>query len=293
MTPAQLADRRTDRTAAARTRQFRRPRTPPSRRCRPRSPRTDGRARPACSRSSPGIGGGDGEQGRADRRPRSRAPRRHRTISRRGHGAGGPAQPAARGAAHPDRRARTGARGLRSRATPRAAPRSPISAAASTWRWPSACRTSAATARTSSAGCAQILEGRADVRVVGDRFVFQSEVLFDARRRPTISPEGARPNSSAARPTPSCELEKRDPARRQLGAAHRRPHRQAPDQQRRNSPPTGNCRPPAPSRWPSTSSRRASSPNRLVAAGFGEFSRRSTPATPTKPIAATAASSSS
>ena len=35
----------------------------------------------------------------------------------------------------------------------------------------------------------QILEGRADVRVVGDRFVFQSEVLFDAGQA-QISPEG-------------------------------------------------------------------------------------------------------
>ena len=34
-----------------------------------------------------------------------------------------------------------------------------------------------------------ILEGRADVRVVGDRFVFQSEVLFDAGEA-DISPEG-------------------------------------------------------------------------------------------------------
>lgn len=34
-----------------------------------------------------------------------------------------------------------------------------------------------------------ILEGRADVRVVGDRFVFQSEVLFDAGAA-AISPEG-------------------------------------------------------------------------------------------------------
>ena len=35
----------------------------------------------------------------------------------------------------------------------------------------------------------QILEGRADIQVVGDRFVFQSEVLFPAGEA-TISPEG-------------------------------------------------------------------------------------------------------
>lgn len=35
----------------------------------------------------------------------------------------------------------------------------------------------------------EVLEGRADVRVVGDRFVFQSEVLFDAGEA-AISPEG-------------------------------------------------------------------------------------------------------
>ena len=35
----------------------------------------------------------------------------------------------------------------------------------------------------------EILEGRADIRVVGDRFVFQSEVLFDAGQA-VISAEG-------------------------------------------------------------------------------------------------------
>src|SRR5665647_2351632 len=35
----------------------------------------------------------------------------------------------------------------------------------------------------------QILEGRADVQVVGDRFVFQSEVLFPAGEA-TVAPEG-------------------------------------------------------------------------------------------------------
>ena len=56
--------------------------------------------------------------------------------------------------------------------------RSPTSAASSTWRSPARSRSSAASARSSSAGCASCSATGPDVRIVGDRFVFQSEVLF-------------------------------------------------------------------------------------------------------------------
>ena len=71
----------------------------------------------------------------------------------------------------------------------RAGAASPISASASTSRWRSGCRNCRATAPTSSAGCAQILGNRPDIRIVGDRFVFQSEVFFDTGQA-VLQPEG-------------------------------------------------------------------------------------------------------
>ena len=69
----------------------------------------------------------------------------------------------------------------------------------------------------------EILSDRENIRIVGDRFVFQSEVLFavglrgDQRRRPGRDEEGGRRHHRAA---------EGDPAGDQLGAARRRPHRQ-------------------------------------------------------------------
>ena len=97
-------------------------------------------------------------------------------------------EPADRGDAPPARRPRGGARRLRDRATRRARPASPTSAAGSTSRWRSASRSSPATAPTSSAACAQILGNRTDVRIVGDRFVFQSELFFE-RGQAILKPE--------------------------------------------------------------------------------------------------------
>jgi chemotaxis protein MotB len=114
----------------------------------------------------------------------------------------------------------------------------------------------------------QVLEGRADVRVVGDRFVFQSEVLFDAGQA-AISPEG------------ETELAK-------LGAAIRELQTQIPadvnwvlridghtDKRPINTP-------EFPSNWELSAARAISvakylitqgvPANRLVPAGFGEFS---------------------
>ncbi len=113
----------------------------------------------------------------------------------------------------------------------------------------------------------EILEGRADVRVVGDRFVFQSEVLFDAGEA-EISPEG------------QTELAKLGEAIKQLEA---------------EIPPDVNWvlridghtdkrpinTPQFPSNWELSAARAISvakyliaqgvSSNRLVPAGFGEF----------------------
>ena len=69
----------------------------------------------------------------------------------------------------------------------------------------------------------EILSDRENIRIVGDRFVFQSEVLFpagserDQRGRPGRDEEARRRHHRAA---------EGDPAGDQLGAARRRPHRQ-------------------------------------------------------------------
>jgi chemotaxis protein MotB len=114
----------------------------------------------------------------------------------------------------------------------------------------------------------EILEGRADVRVVGDRFVFQSEVLFDAGEA-EITPEGLPELQSLAQAI--LQLEQEIPSEinwvlRIDGHTDRRP--------------ISNAR--FPSNWELSAGRAISvakylvsqgvSPNRLVAAGFGEFS---------------------
>ena len=75
----------------------------------------------------------------------------------------------------------------------------------------------------------QILGNRPDIRIVGDRFVLQSEVLFPAG---SATPEaGGRPGARPHRrrdPRPR----QADPGRHPLGAAGRRPHRCAADRQR-------------------------------------------------------------
>jgi chemotaxis protein MotB len=113
----------------------------------------------------------------------------------------------------------------------------------------------------------EILEGRADVRVVGDRFVFQSEVLFDPGQA-EIQPEGL-PNLDALADA-ILQLETEIPpdinwVLRIDGHTDVRP--------------ISNAR--FPSNWELSAARaisvaqylvtRGVSPNRLVAAGFGEF----------------------
>jgi chemotaxis protein MotB len=113
----------------------------------------------------------------------------------------------------------------------------------------------------------EILEGRADVRVVGDRFVFQSEILFDAGEA-DISADGIPELQSLAQAI--LQLEQEIPSEinwvlRIDGHTDRRP--------------ISNAR--FPSNWELSAGRAISvakylvsqgvSPNRLVAAGFGEF----------------------
>ena len=92
----------------------------------------------------------------------------------------------------------------------------------------------------------QILGSRPDIRVVGDRFVFESSVLFDSAKA-DVSPAGTavarQPRRRGAR------SRARNPARHSLDPAHRRPYRFQGDHRRRRSNRTGSCPPRARSRW--------------------------------------------
>ncbi len=114
----------------------------------------------------------------------------------------------------------------------------------------------------------EVLEGRADVRVVGDRFVFQSEVLFDAGAA-VISPEGQQEIDGLAAAILELQTQIPDDVRWVLridGHTDSRPI---------NTP-------QFPSNWELSAARAISvakaliaagvPANRLVPAGFGEFS---------------------
>ncbi|KQX40487.1 hypothetical protein ASD04_07665 [Devosia sp. Root436] len=113
----------------------------------------------------------------------------------------------------------------------------------------------------------EILEGRADVRVVGDRFVFQSEVLFAAGQA-DISPEGTPDLDALAAAILQLETEIPPDINWVLRIDGHTDIR-----------PISNER--FPSNWELSAARAISvaqylvskgvSPNRLVAAGFGEF----------------------
>ena len=111
-----------------------------------------------------------------------------------------------------------------------------------------------------------ILGNRPDIRIVGDRFVLQSEVFFDTGQS-VLKPEGRAELDKIA--AALLELDQADPAGHRLGAARRRPHRRAPD------------RAAARTNWDLSAARaiavvqylisKGMPPQRLVAAGFGEF----------------------
>ncbi len=71
-----------------------------------------------------------------------------------------------------------------------------------------------------------ILGNRPDIRIVGDRFVFQSEIFFDTAQA-QLRPEGREELDKLA--AALVDLEKRIPSGYPLGAAGRRPHRHPPD----------------------------------------------------------------
>lgn len=113
----------------------------------------------------------------------------------------------------------------------------------------------------------EILEGRADVRVVGDRFVFQSEVLFDPGQA-DVQPEGLPDLDALAAAILQLETEIPPDINWVLRIDGHT-----------DSRPISNAR--FPSNWELSAARAISvarylvskgvSPNRLVAAGFGEF----------------------
>ena len=94
-----------------------------------------------------------------------------------------------------------------------------------------------------------ILGNRPDIRVVGDRFVFQSEVFFDAGSGGDAAGRPRRARQARERADRAREA---DPEGRRLGAARRRAHRRAADRERAVSLELGTFRRRARSRWCST-----------------------------------------
>ena len=115
-----------------------------------------------------------------------------------------------------------------------------------------------------------ILGEREGVQVVGDRFVFPSEVLF-APGSATLGAAG--PGAGGAGGAGDPRDRRPDPAGDQLDPAGRRPYRQDPGQRRQpvpattgSSPRRGRCR------WCATWSEvQGLPPDRLAATGFGEY----------------------
>ena len=114
----------------------------------------------------------------------------------------------------------------------------------------------------------QALGGREDIRIVGDRFVFQSEVLF-RRGSADINAEGRSQARQARRRVQGDRSGRSRPTA--LGAAGRRPHRPAADQHAAASRPTGSCRPRARSRSSQFLVSQGIPPDRVAARGFAEF----------------------
>ena len=132
-----------------------------------------------------------------------------------------------------------------------------------------------------------ILGNRPDIRIVGDRFVFQSEVFFDTGQA-LLLPEGRAELDKLA--TALIDLDKQIPSEiawvlRVDGHTDVRPINSA-----RCSSRTGNCRRRARSRWCSIWSRSAC-PRSGWSPPALPNSSRSTPRRPKKPTSATAASS--
>ena len=133
-----------------------------------------------------------------------------------------------------------------------------------------------------------ILGNRPDIRIVGDRFVFQSEVFFDTGKATLDKPEGRAELDALAGAL--LDLEKEDSGRDRLGAARRRPYRRAADQQPAVQEQLGAVR-RARDLGRAISHRARASRRSGWSPPASASSSRSTPTRPRKPSAATAASS--
>ena len=146
-------------------------------------------------------------------------------------------------------------------------PASPISASGSTSRWRSACRSCRAIAPTSSAGCARSSATAPTSASSATASCSSPRCSSTPARR--CSSRRAAPSSTSS-PRALLDLEQQDSRGHRLGAARRRPHRRAPDRGAQFK-----------SNWDLSAARAISvvqyliskgvSPQRLVAAGFGEF----------------------
>ena len=114
----------------------------------------------------------------------------------------------------------------------------------------------------------ELLRDRKDIRVVGDRFVFQSEVLFPSGQA-TMTPEGLAAIDQLA--AAIVELERTIPKEIDWALQVDGHTDIAPDRQRRSSRPTGSCRRARAISVVKYLISRGVSPKRLVAAGYGEF----------------------
>lgn len=89
----------------------------------------------------------------------------------------------------------------------------------------------------------EVLGNRADIQIVGDRFVVPSELLFSSGTDELYG----RPGATGSTGADAARSHRRDSERDRLGAAHRRPYRQAADQDRALPVQLGSPPPRAPS----------------------------------------------
>jgi chemotaxis protein MotB len=121
------------------------------------------------------------------------------------------------------------------------------------------------------------------MQIVGDRFVVPSELLFasgsdraDTRRRSA--------QLDATRRRRCCEVSAEIPSGARLGAAHRRPHRQAPDPHRALSLQLGALRRARDRDREAPGGVQGIPAKRLAANGFGEFRPLDPSDTPKRPM---------
>ncbi len=114
----------------------------------------------------------------------------------------------------------------------------------------------------------ELLKDRKDIRVVGDRFVFQSEVLFPSGQ---AHDDAGRPRRHGSARRRNRRAGARDSQGDRLGAADRRPHRRPAHRQPAVPVQLGAVDGARHLGRQATWSPAASAAKRLVAAGYGEF----------------------